>query len=521
MNTPIFSRRRLLSDIAILIYLAVAKLILHMIFHAEYGYFRDEFYYIACSDHLAWGYVDQPPLSICILTVGRALMGSSLFSIRLLTALAGAGVVFVTGLTVRRLGGERFAQVLAAVAVIASPIMLALSRYFSMNAFDILFWTVAAYLVILIITGDDPKLWLTFGAVIGLGLLNKYSIGFFCLGLYAGLLLTSHRKYFLKKWFWFGTLIALGLFLPHIIWQVVHGYPSVEFMRNAAMYKNLPTPPLEFLVGQFLEVGFANALLWVPGLLFCFFHREGKRYRLFGLMYVVIFAVMVATNAKVYYLSPIYPAFLALGSVAVCTFIDRIGWSLLKPAVLILVILSGIITVPFAIPVLSVEKFIAYQESLGLTPPQEERNEVGVLPQHYADMFGWEKMVETVAEVYEELTPVEKEQCVIFVRNYGEAGAIDFFGRKYDLPKATSGHNNYWLWGPPVDRTGEVAIIFGESHDIQRSYDDLKQYFEEVVHVATFTCTYCMPYENNRPVFICRNMYRTMQEIWPMVKNFN
>jgi len=521
MRNRIIFRQLLLSDVSFLIYLAIGKLILHILFHAEYGYFRDEFYYIACSDHLAWGYVDQPPLSIFVLAVGRALMGSSLLSIRILSAVAGAGVVIMTGLTVRQLGGGRYTQMLAAVAVIASPIMLALNGYFSMNAFDILFWTVAAYIVVLIVTNENPKLWLAFGFVVGLGLLNKYSIGFFCIGLVAGLLLTTHRKHLLNKWFWLGNLIALGLFLPHIIWQITHGFPSLEFMRNAATYKNLPTPPLEFLMGQFLEVGFANALLWVPGLYFCFFHGDGRKYRLFGWMYITIFVVMVLTNAKVYYLAPIYPLLLALGTIAVGRFLQWNGWIWLKPVLIGVIIVSGIFVLPFAMPVLPVEIFIEYQKKSGIAPPQEERCEVGVLPQHYADMFGWEEMVETVVGVYRDLTPEEQSLCVIFVSNYGEAGAIDFFGKKFGLPKATCGHNNYWLWGPPKNRSGDVAIIFGESHDVQRSYDDLKQHYEDVVHAATFTCTYCMPYENNRPIFVCRNMYRTIQEIWPAVKNFH
>jgi hypothetical protein len=290
-------------------------------------------------------------------------------------------------------------------------------------------------------------------------------------------------------------------------------------MRNAATYKNLPTPPLEFIMGQFLDVGFANALLWLPGLVYCFFHREGKQYRLFGWMYISIFVVMVLTNAKVYYLSPIYPTLLAVGSVAVSRFITRTGWIILKPAVLGIVILSGLVTMPFAIPVLPIERFIAYQESLGLAPPQEERNVVGELPQHYADMFGWEEMVETVAGVYQMLSPEDQGKCVIFVRNYGEAGAIDFFGRKFDLPRAACGHNSYWNWGPPPKgRTGEVAVIFGESNDVEESYEDLIEHFEEVNYVASTSCQYCMPYENNRPIFLCRRMKQSFQEIWDRLR---
>jgi len=135
-------------------------------------------------------------------------------------------------------------------------------------------------------------------------------------------------------------------------------------------------------------------------------------------------------------------------------------------------------------------------------------------------MHGWEKMAATVAEVYQNLTPDEQLKCVIYVRNYGEAGAIDFFGKKDKLPKATCAHNNYWFWGPPKDTSGEIAIIFGVSQGFQRSYEDLQPHFEEVEHAATFTCIYCMPYENNRPIFICRKMKGSLQEIWEGEKHY-
>ena len=521
MRKIITVSRTFIKDNAIIFYLALFKLAIHLVFYTEYGYFRDEFYYIACSDHLAFGYVDQPPLSIFLLAVGRLLLGDSLFVLRFIPALAGATVVFMTGLLVRQLGGGKFSQFLAGLAVIVAPVILGLNRFYSMNAFDLLFWVIAAYVIVTIIQVQNSKRWLVFGIIFGFGLLNKYSMGFFCIGLVAGLLFTSHRKYLISKWFWLGALIAFGIFLPHLLWEIKYGFPSIEFMRNASLYKNVATSPIAFLMGQFLEIGFGNALLWLPGLFYCFFHKEGKQYRLFGWMYLIIFTLMVATNAKVYYLSPIYPLLLAMGSVAVGKFTLRFKLSWFKSIIVFIVVLSGLFTMPFAIPVLSVEAFIKYQNFLGLSPPQEERKEMGELPQHYADMFGWEEMVATVARVYQALTPEEQSKCIIVVWNYGQAGAIDVLGRKYSLPKATCGHNNYWFWGPPHERTGEVAIIYGTSSDVQKSYEAVSPYFEEVVHAATHTCQYCMPYENNRPIFICRNMKGTIQEIWPELRHYD
>jgi len=519
MSKKIFSRQFLLSDIAIIIYIALLKLIINILFHGNYAYFRDELYYIACSDHLAWGYVDQPPFSIFILALSRWLLGDSLYAIRFLPAVAGAFVVFITGMMVRKLGGGRFAQVLGALAAAVSPVILGNgARYFSMNAFDLLFWALAAYIIIIIIKDNKSKLWPLFGVVAGLGLLNKYSMLFFGFGLVIGLLLTSHRKHLINKWFWLGGLIAFLIFLPHIIWEIQYDFPSIEFMRRASGEKIIPMSPIEFFFGQILQIGFGNAPIWLIGLYYYFFHKEGKQYRLLGWMYIIIFAVMVTRNVKAYYLTPIYPMLLASGAIALEKFIRYCNWNWLKPIVIANVVISGIIAAPFTIPMLPVETFIKYSKFLGITPKAEERHELSELPQYYADMFGWEEMVATVAKIYQNLTPEEQSKCVIYVRNYGEAGAIDFFGKKYGLPKAICAHNNYWLWSQSqVDKAYDVAIVFGWSSDVQENLEELSRpdRFEHVELAATTKCKYCMPFENNRPTFLCRGPKFSFKDIWP------
>jgi len=508
------------SATAILLGLAALRLVLTLAFSGRYGYFRDELYYIACSDHLALGYVDQPPLSIGLLAVVRALLGNSLFALRLLPGIAGAAVVYLAGLLARKLGAGKFGQVLAALAALISPGFLSQSRYYSMNILDILFWTVAVYLALVIVKDDRPRLWPLFGIVVGLGLQNKYSIGFLVVGLVAGLLLTTARKHLFKWSFWVGAALAALIFLPHVLWEIRTGFPSVEFMRNASLYKNMPISPFGFFLAQVMEVGLIQAFLWLAGLGFFFFHREGKRLRLFGWMYVVVFLIMIATRAKAYYLIPIYPVLLAGGAVLVEDVSARAGRRWLRPVTAVLLVIFSALAVPFVIPVLPVESFIAYQDFLGIKPGQEERTAVGVLPQHYADMFGWEEMTATVAKIYQGLSPEERAGCLIYVRNYGQAGAIDFFGPKFGLPKASCGHNNYWLWGPP-DWDGKVAIVFGDNNDLEESTKDVSPGFTTVEHVATFTHKYVMPYENGRPIFICRGAKGNIKDIWPQEKNFN
>jgi len=288
--------------------IAALKLALNMAFHGRYGYFRDELYYIACSDHLAWGYVDQPPLSVLILAATRWLFGDSLYAIRFVPALAGAGVVVLAGSMARLLGGKKFAQLLAAAAAALSPVILGnAARNFSMNAFDLFFWALLAWIVIKITVQERPDLWIWFGVAAGLGLLNKYSVGFFVAGLGAGLLLTAQRRQLRDRRFWLGALIAALLFLPHILWQVNNDFASLEFMRRAAGEKNVALPALEFLNGQFLQSGFAQSLLWLLGLAFFGFHPSGRKVRFFAWAYVLVFAVMILTHAILYGSDPDIP----------------------------------------------------------------------------------------------------------------------------------------------------------------------------------------------------------------------
>jgi hypothetical protein len=494
--------------------IALFQLLLQMSFHGNYGYFRDELYYIACSNHLAFGYVDQPPLSIFILSLSRRVLGDSLHALRFLPALAGAGVVILASLITRRIGGGRFAQGLAALAVVAAHELIGAGRYFSMNAFDVLFWALAGYIVAGILAEDRPAHWIAFGAVAGLGLLNKYSMGFLCIGLAAGLLLTAHRKHLATRQFWMGAAVAFALFLPHVLWEIHHGLPTLEFMRNASQQKNVPVTVAAFTAGQLRDVNYLSAPIWLLGLYYFLFHKDGRRYRPLGWTYIVVFIVMVMGNAKVYYLSPVYPILLAGGAVFAERLIRDHSLSWIKPVYPGMVITWAAVALPFTLPVLPVQKFISYEKLLGVTPRADERSSLGPLPQYYADMFGWEELAATVARVYQTLPAAEQAKCFIFVRNYGEAGAIDFFGRKYGLPPAACAHNNYWLWGPG-DRTGEVAIILGSSRALQDNLNDLRRRYRQVDLVATTSCSLCMPYENGRQFFLCRGMNTTFQDLWP------
>jgi 4-amino-4-deoxy-L-arabinose transferase-like glycosyltransferase len=496
--------------------LAVLALLIHCVTNSAYGYFRDELYYIACSNHLAAGYVDHPPLSIVLLAASRRLLGDSLPAIRLLPALAAAGLVALTGLLARALGGGRTAQALAALAVLVAPGYLVVHGFFSMNAFEPLFWGLAAYLLIQLLNTGNRTLWVPFGVVVGLGLENKHAMLFFGFGVAAALLLTPHRRLLRDKWLWAGGGLAALIFLPNLVWEATHHWPTVEFMRNAQAYKNAPISPAEFFAGQVMTLHPLTAPLWLAGLVFFLWSAAGRRYRLLGWIYVVICLLFIVEQAKVYYLMPIYPMLFAAGAVAAETWTQRRArW--IRPAYVAVLVAGGLATAPMAVPVLPVETFIRYAHTLGLSQQAQkavsERNEAAELPQYFADMFGWDDLVATIAQAYDSLPAADRARAAIFVQNYGEAAAIDFFGPAYQLPPAISGHNNYWLWGPR-GATGEVVIVLGGSAD------QLASQCESVEPLGVVRCRYCMPFEDNRPIHLCRHLKQPLEQLWAQLKRY-
>ncbi len=498
---------------------AFAKLVLHMVVNVfgAYGYFRDELYYIACSDHLAWGYVDQPPLSIALLAVSRFLFGDSLVALRLFPALAGSVTVYLSGLIAKQLGGGKFSQALACLAVIVSPIFLAMNSFYSMNSFDILFWTLTAFLLVRFLQTQSPRFWLWIGFVLGLGLMNKISVLWLGLGIFAGLLATSQRKWLRTIWPWAGAGIAILLFLPYMAWNASNDFPHLEFIRNATMGKYSTLTRTAFAIDQIALQNPASLYLWLAGLWYFFMYRPASSFRLLGIVYATAFLVLLINgNTKAEYLSPAYGMLFAGGGVMVEHAVTTMSW---KPARAILAglpVLAGLVLMPLVINVLPIGSYIRYSQAIGVAPTTAENKQLAQLPQFYADMFGWEELAAAVVVVYEDLPVAERERCVIYTQNYGEAGAISFFGRRFGIPPVISGHNNYFLWGPGehIVMNTVVVIVGGEK-------EDHMPLFESVEEVARTFSTYSMPYENNLPIFVCRGMRQPVEEIWPRTKHYD
>ncbi len=536
-----FSKSKWTSGPAIVSYLAAVKLLLHLFTAGRYGIFRDELYYLACSEHLDWGYVDQPPLIALIAWVARHLLGSSLLGLRLLPAIAGAALVWLTGKLAREMGGGRFAQALAALATLVVPLFLVFHHWLTMNAFEPLIWTGAAWCVVRAINPKSPhgytasdgrsgndRYWLWFGVLVGLGLETKYSVVFFIMGTVAGLLLTKHRSVLRRKWIWLGGLAALLIFLPNLLWLVKHDFPFLELMRTIrASGRDVARGPIAFIADQAMIINPILFPLWVGGLSWLFFGKDGRRYRILGWTYVVMLITFIVLKGKNYYLAPAYPILFAAGAIA----FERItarqvgpGHSVHLPAApascvwcrwvyVLAIIVAGAALAPLWLPILSPEAYIHYQKALGIEPSKSENQQTGPLPQYFADEFGWEDMTRAVAEVYNSLPPEERAQTAIFANSYGQAGAIDFFGPKYGLPKAISNHQTYWLWGPR-NYTGTTVIVLGSDGEGDR------EHFRTVDEVGRTFHPYSRR-DEHYPILLCRGLNEDLHTLWPNMKSWD
>jgi hypothetical protein len=488
---------------------------LHMATATRYGYFRDALYYLACSHHLDFGYVDLPPLFPCIAWIERHTLGTSLPALIFWPALAGAARVVLVAAFARELGARRFATALAAVLGATPAVWWVIDHQFAMNSLEPLLWGGCAYAILRMIKGGNPKLWLAFGAIAGLGLENKYSIAFFAFALIAGLILTRQRKLLFTPWLLAGGAVALALFLPNLLWNIYHHWPFLELMHNIRVTgKDVILPPAAYIGQQILMMNPLSLPFWAGGLLFLFWVEAGL-YRALGWAFVITIALFMAMHGKDYYSAPAYVMVLAAGGAGTERLLQfwrsPLATRILKPACFVWLVSGVALVLPQVLPVLPIEAFVRYQSHLPFHPARTERSFAGAkLPQYYADELPWQEMVAAVAHVYHSLPPEEQAEAAIFCNNYGEAAAVDFFGPRYGLPKAISGHQNYFLWGPR-NYTGQIVILVGQGEGSARKE------FASVEVAATLHNPYALWYEN-LPILLCRGLRWNLQTSWSRVK---
>jgi Dolichyl-phosphate-mannose-protein mannosyltransferase len=504
---------------------ALLKVALHIITniiaqHQGYGIFRDEMYYLICGQRLAFGYVDQPPMVAVAARVTETLFGHDhMWSLRLIPALAGGAKVFLTGMLAWALGGGRRAAALAMLGVLIAGVYLGIDSFLSMNCFDPVFWMTCTLALIMIVQAERPEAvrnwWILLGVSAGLGLENKVSEVFFLVCVLVALLLTPQRRILKSKWFGVAVLLMVLLAFPNLLWQIHYHFPTLEWLRDVQHSdKDVKLGPLEFLRAQWFAMNPATVLVWVSGVVWLLLSRAARPFRFLGVVYLLFLALMMAMHAKDYYLAPVYPVFFAAGGVAWFSWAREQAWkNALIGAYALALIWVGYRSIPFSIPVMPPERFVAYEKKMGFAPQDTENHDATILPQFYADRFGWSDLVAQVNAIYHALPPNEQAVTGIFAGNYGQASAINLFGPKYGLPQAISGHQSYWIWGPQGYTGQEMILITGAT------FDEVKKSYASCSIAGVRNNPLAMPWEHGN-IYLCYGRNKTYAADWNDFKHY-
>ncbi len=481
----------------LLVALAGVSFVAHMLVAGNYGYFRDELYYIADGHHLQPGYVDQPLLMGWLAALLRVTVGDSLVAIHVIPALACALLIVVTGLMARELGGGRVAQLVAGVAALFTIDFMATGSLFSMDVLDQFWWALASLILLRLLRRGTPSLWLLVGLVVAVALLTKLTVLFFCLALALALLVTPERRALRTRWPWLAAGIAVVGLLPDLLWNAQNGWPTVAFYHHYGGYGG--TGPLAFFAAQVGQMNPLAVPLAAAGLVF-YFRPAGARYRLLGWIFVVAYLMLTVLRTKPYFLAPTYPILFAAGAVAFERLRLRPWLAWLRPAYVALLVLVGVLVAPDVMPIL---------------PPARVVHTYGALTQELADRLGWESLTHTVERVYATLPSAQRARACVLASNYGEAGALSQLATPGRLPPVISGHNNYYLWGPGAC-TGQVLIGVGYAPA------DFRHTYAHVTLAATQRCRYCVSFEQEVPIVVgSKPRMPNPLRLWPVVRHYD
>jgi Dolichyl-phosphate-mannose-protein mannosyltransferase len=488
---------------------AAATFAFHLAANPHYGFFRDELYFIMCGFRPDWGYVDQPPL-VPLMSALTQLGGHSLLLLRAVPALFAAAAVFVAMALAAELGGGAFARIATAIVVAFSPVLASFGGKVGTDEANPFLWTLAGYALLRVVRGADPRWSPVAGGALGIALEAKYSGIFFGIALVAAVLILPQRRIAASPWFWGGVALCALIALPSVAWQAAHGLPMLELLRNGQNGKNAVVGPLEYFGQELIITGLFFAPVWIAGLIVL---ARDASTRFLALAFVLLMLMMIALHGKHYYPAGIYPIPFAAGCVALERWTARVA--VLRPALALALVLGGLVFVPFVLPVLPEQTYLAYEAKvrgvLHLTraATRTEHHAESTLPSDFADMHGWPELALTVEHVVAALSPGERERAVIVASNYGEAAAIEFFGR--DLPPVVSGHNQYYLWGTRR-RSGDVLI------DVNGDCGASEHLYASARRAATAGTPYAISFERNLPVMVCRGPRIPLAAFWPKVK---
>ena len=429
---------------------------------------RDEFLYLAEAHHLAWGYMEVPPL-LSVFAWFTNLFGTSMFWLKFWPSLFGAINYILVGKIILSFRGKVFALFLALLPFIFGA-YLRVHFLFQPNFLEIFFWTMIAFSVLRFIQTQKNRYLYLFGISAGLGILSKYSVAFFIISILGALLITRNRKIFLNKHLYVASLIGFLIFLPNLLWQFRYGFPVIEHMHELHQFQLQYISPVGFLVDQLL-MNLPVVFIWIAGLYFVIFKENGK-YRVFARAYLLVILILLYFQGKNYYSLGVYPVLFAFGAIQLERFAVKHS-NVWKFVFIAIPFASGVPLIPLYLPVYKPEKLAAYYkrkhiEKTGFLKWEDLRDHP--LPQDFGDMLGWKEMTEKTAKAYSSLSDEEKKNTFIFADNYGQAGDINYYGKKYNLPTAHSDNASFLYWLPDSGHIDNVLLITDDKQEMQHDF---------------------------------------------------
>ncbi len=499
------------------LWVALAALALHASALHNYGLIGDEMYFIACSKHLAWGYVDQPPL-VAVAALLAAPFGYSPFALRVLPALSAALAAWLAARIAQELGGGRYAQGLAAIATALVPAYLLLGNLLVTTSFEPFSWTLVVFLVIRLIKTNNSAYWYGIAAAFTFGMYGKYSMFLLGAAVAIGLLVTPERRVFRSPAFAWAVVLSLLAIAPNIAWQWSHGWPFFGVLhgdfqhrhpfRSGLMleYKNLGINALAFLGEQLLYTSPAVAVIWIWGAVALSRWDRMRAYRWIAIAFCLLILTAIALEGKGYYVIAIYASLIAAGCVAI-----EHTWrgKAARATAAVLLLATTLPLVPFSVPMLPIQGFLAYSTAFHLTG-QDGTPEHIVQPL-YAQEFGWDAFTARVARVYDALPPNVRARTAIFADTYGEAGALALYGPAYHLPTIIGSQNNFYIWGPQ-GYDGRSMIVVGATQQAT-----IRRLFRKVTLVTTISNPHEWVLQGPDPVYYCTDPIAPLAKLWPQL----
>jgi len=496
----------------ILVFVAI-KVGLNLLAISHFGFQRDELLYLALGDHLGWGFKEVPPFIALLAKISTTCFGDSVFATRIFSTIASGLIIWFTGKTVVELGGRKFTIALACLALIFSPAFAASGYLFQPVVFDQLWWLLTAYLVIKYINTLSPKYIYLLGGVIGIGLLTKYTMAFFAIAIIIGLLLTGPRKVLWSRHIVFAVLITMLIFLPNIIWQFTHHLPLATHMKTLRTTQLDYIKPSDFIKEQLLANGVA-LFVWFAGFIALLFLKSLSRFRFLAFSYIVVFIFLLEMSGKVYYIFGAYPMLFAAGG---CFFEKWIANSrLLRAATIAIFTVPNVMLLPMVLPILPINQTLSVFSYVNKHMPYLrsfsawEDHKVHSLTQDYGDMFGWDEMGDKVVRAYNSLTPDQQKHTEIYADNYGEAGAIYYYGKKYHMPEVANLNSSFALWAP--DSLSARYIIYIDDQGGGNVEKRLAPFVEKYVRLGEVESPYAR--EKGTAIFLLIDPKSGLNEIY-------